>query len=105
MMLTPLGSSRKWKDGVSAIILVSVLPDCMSQLGLWLAMLSRLAQMYAAMHANILDIGAMAVSIPACTHNYQCGDEYAPELHEPEYTSHKCFGTAFAAADVSGTLA
>ncbi|OJT04324.1 hypothetical protein TRAPUB_4958 [Trametes pubescens] len=91
--------SKKWKDGVSAIILVSVLPDCMSQFGLWLAMLSRLAQMYSAMYANILDTSAMAASIPPCILNYQCGDEYSPKLHEPEYTSHRCFGTAFMAAD------
>lgn len=96
-------SSRKWRDGVTALILITVLPDCLSQFTVWLAILSRLAQTYSLMRASILDIGFLAERISTCSNNPQCDKTmaYADWNSKPEYTANGCVGTALIASDVS----
>ncbi|KAL1944455.1 hypothetical protein VTO73DRAFT_2885 [Trametes versicolor] len=93
--------SRKWRDGVTALILITVLPDCLSQFTVWLAVLSRLAQTYSLMRASILDIGVLAERISACANDPQCEKTMAYALwnSKPEYTANGCVGTALIASD------
>lgn len=88
---------------MTALILITVLPDCLSQFTVWLAVLSRLAQTYSLMRASILDIGVLAERISACANDPQCEKTMAYALwnSKPEYTANGCVGTALIASDVS----
>ncbi len=89
---------------MTALILFAVLPHCITQFGVWLTALSRLAQLYSLMHANILDVGGLAGIISSCLNdNGPCGDAPVSAMNnESEYTAFRCVGTALLAADVSG---
>lgn len=99
-------SSKKWRDGVTALVLITVLPDCLSQFTVWLAILSRLAQTCSLMRASILDIGVLAERISTCANNPHCEKKMAYALwnSKPEYTANGCVGTALIASNVSFPL-
>lgn len=86
---------------MGAIILVSILPDCLSVFGVWLGYLSRLAQVYSKMYTTIADVDSLVDSIPACIESFACSDPYPGSDNAPPYSSHACVGTALMAADVS----
>ncbi|KAI0636945.1 hypothetical protein C8Q77DRAFT_1095267 [Trametes polyzona] len=103
--------SRRWNDAVGAIILLSVLPNCLSTLTTWIGILSQLAQLYALLETDIL--GVTNVINAFANAGKQCaapGNGARPPPSgladdNPTYSGHGCVGTAVITANVVTNVA
>ncbi|KAI0636944.1 hypothetical protein C8Q77DRAFT_1095262 [Trametes polyzona] len=89
--------SRRWKDAIGAIILISVLPDSLSTFTTWVGTLSELAQAYALMEHSVIGVKNAIEAIDRCALIGQCEDPY-PTAGKPAYIGHGCVGTGLIAA-------
>ncbi|KAI0831330.1 hypothetical protein BC628DRAFT_1353243 [Trametes gibbosa] len=90
--------SKKWRGGTAAIILLSILPDCISTWTVWLAALSKIAHDHAMLGTAADDIGSQVDGFATCIDDFElCFDP--PISHIPLYTNHGCVCTALIATD------